>query len=271
MRPPFDLQKHILSSYTALRRWIGLLAVALPLILSILGIVLADVALQGSISAYYHAGAGAMRNWFVGILWAIGVFLLLYRGFTQRENIALDLAGILLIVVAMVPMEWGCGDSCQKVSIHGVAAISFFLMIGYVCIFRSCDTLHLVQNPAQRRRYRKLYRLLGQSMWIFPTIVGALLFLGANPLGPYTIFMLETVAIWVFAAYWLIKSRELKESNADLKAAKGALSPAVVTAGARFGGLFQTPPVDYIASRATCIFRDAASGVLSISSKATTN
>ena len=244
MRTASDLQKHILSSYSALRRGIGLLAVALPLILSILGIVLADVALQGSISAYYHAGAGAMRNWFVGILWAIGVFLLLYRGFTKREDIALDLAGILLIMVAMFPMEWDCGDSCQKVSVHGVSAIGFFLMIGYVCIFRSCDTLYLLKTAAQRRRYRNLYRVLGHAMWVFPVIVGFLLFLGVNPLGPYTILILETVAIWVFAAYWLIKSLEIKESNADLKAAKGALSPAVVPAEARFGGLFQTPPVN---------------------------
>jgi hypothetical protein len=244
MRPPFDLQKHILSSYTALRRGIGLLAVALPLILSILGIVLARVALQESISAYYHAGAGAMRNWFVGILWAIGVFLLLYRGFTQRENIALDMAGILLIVVAMVPMEWDCGDSCQKVSVHGVSAISFFLMIGYVCIFRSSDTLHLVKDSARRHCYRKLYRFLGHAMWVFPTIVGVLLFLGANPLGPYTIFILETVAIWVFAAYWLIKSREIQESNADLEAARGALIPAGIRKGARFGGLFETAPLE---------------------------
>jgi hypothetical protein len=79
MRTPFDLQKHILSSYSTLRRGIGLQAAALPLVLSVLGILLASVALQESISAYYHAGGGAMRNWFVEILWAIGVFLLLYR------------------------------------------------------------------------------------------------------------------------------------------------------------------------------------------------
>lgn len=244
MRTPAELQKHILASYSALRRGIGLLAVALPLLLSILGIVLADVALQESISAYYHAGAGAMRNWFVGILWAIGVFLLLYRGFTKRESIALDLAGILLIMVAMFPMEWDCGDSCQKVSVHGVSAIGFFIMIGYVCIFRSFDTLHLVKTESRRRRYRNIYRALGHAMWVFPVTVGLLLFLGANPLGAYTVLILETIAIWVFAAYWLIKSLEIKETNADLKAVEGTLSPAVVPAGARFGGIFQTPPMD---------------------------
>lgn len=246
MRTPSDLQKHILASYSALRRGIGLLAVALPLLLSILGIVLADVALQESISAYYHAGNGAMRNWFVGILWAIGVFLLLYRGFTKRENIALDLAGILLIMVAMFPMEWDCGDSCQKLSVHGASAIGFFLMIGYVCIFRSFDTLYLVKSDARRRSYRNAYRILGYLMWVFPATVGILLFLGANPLGAYTILILEAFAIWVFAAYWLIKSLEIKESDADLKAAMGDLSPSPVPADARFGGIFQVPPVDTI-------------------------
>jgi hypothetical protein len=48
----------------------------------------------------------------------------------------------------------------------------------------------------------------------------------------------------VFAAYWLIKSRELQESNADLEAAKGALTPAGIREGARFRGLFQSAPLE---------------------------
>jgi hypothetical protein len=40
-------------------------------------------------------------------------------------------------------MERDCGDSCQTVSVHGVSAIGFFLMIGNVWMFSSCDTLHL--------------------------------------------------------------------------------------------------------------------------------
>jgi hypothetical protein len=62
------------------------------------------------------AGNGVMRDWFVGILWAIGVFLVLYRGYGRRENTALNIAGMLLIMVAMVPMDWTCGTACPKIS-----------------------------------------------------------------------------------------------------------------------------------------------------------
>jgi len=125
--PPLDA--HISKTYSGLRNGIGWLAIALPLVLSLWGYWKHGLPPQDSISAYYHAfvpsgkppgllevaGNGVMRNWFVGILWAIGVFLVLYRGYGRRENIALNFAGVLLIMVAMFPMDWTCGTACPKI------------------------------------------------------------------------------------------------------------------------------------------------------------
>ena len=169
--------------------------------------------LQDSISAYYHAfvptspppalfdvaGNGVMRNWFVGILWGIGVFLCLYKGFGRRENTALNLAGVLLIVVAMFPMGWTCGTTCPKVSVHGVAAMLFFLAIGYVCIFRSGDTLKLVADPKASAAYRRSYRVIGLVMWVFPLVVTVLQFFQIRPFGSSTVFFIEVAGIWTFA------------------------------------------------------------------------
>ncbi|MBD1849746.1 hypothetical protein [Leptolyngbya sp. GB1-A1] len=234
---PSSIEEHIVTTYGALRRGIGYLAIALPVILSVWGILKYGLPLQDSISAYYHAfvstgqppglfevaGNGVMRNWFVGILWAIGVFLVLYRGYGRRENIALNIAGVLLIIVAMFPMDWTCGVTCPKVSVHGIAAILFFLTIGYVCIFRSGDTLPLIKDSDAREFYKRWYRIIGTVMWVFPLVVAVLEFFQLRPFGTRTVFFIEVAGIWTFAAYWLLKSREIDRSKADVAAVNGKL------------------------------------------------
>lgn len=232
-----SIEEHIVQTYNLLRRGIAYLAIAFPVILTVWGFINYHLPLQDSISAYYHAfvptaqppelfdvaGNGVMRNWFVGILWAIGVFLVLYRGYGRRENIALNVAGVLMIVIAMFPMGWTCGTTCPKVSVHGVAAILFFLAIGYVCIFRSGDTLPLMQNPDAREVYKRWYRTIGLVMWVFPLVVTVLEFFHLRPFGTHTVFFIEVAGIWTFAAYWLLKSRETNRSDADAAAVKGEL------------------------------------------------
>ncbi len=232
-----SLEEHIITTYGALRRGIGFLAIALPIVLATWGIARYGLSLQDSISAYYHAfvptaqppglfdvaGNGVMRNWFVGILWAIGVFLVLYRGYGRRENMALNIAGVLLIMVAMFPMGWTCGATCPKVSVHGVTAILFFLAIGYVCIFRSGDKLPLIKDEAVRKTYQRWYRIIGYVMWVFPVVVALLEFFKLHPFGSRTVLFIEVAGIWTFAAYWLLKSREIGLSNADKAVMQGEL------------------------------------------------
>ena len=38
------------------------------------------------------------------------------------------------------------------------------------------------------------------------------------------VFFVELVAMYVFAAYWILKSREIKATNAEQKAVKGGLA-----------------------------------------------
>jgi hypothetical protein len=234
------IETHIAVTYQVLRRGLAVLALALPLVLSVLGYVQYGLELQESISAYYHAytstapgfdrlseaGQGQMRNWFVGILWAIGVFLILYRGYGRRENQALNLAGILLILVAMFPMEWACDNACSKIALHDVFAVAFFFMIGYVCIFRSGDTLELIRDAAKRANYRRTYRIIGLVMWVFPVVVVVLSFFQFKVFGVYTVFFIEAAGIWTFAYYWWQKSVEIEESRADQAALDGHLQRA---------------------------------------------
>ncbi|MEO0971856.1 MAG: hypothetical protein AAFX85_02080, partial [Pseudomonadota bacterium] len=83
------LRKHVYATYVMLRWGLTLVAVALPALLLVGGWI-NGIPVQGSMSAYYHAvapGAHAvMRDPFVGALFVIGAGLIIYRGFSAKEN-----------------------------------------------------------------------------------------------------------------------------------------------------------------------------------------
>lgn len=166
---------------------------------------------------------GTMRNWFVGLLFALGIILYLYKGFTWLENWALNTAGVMGLGVALFPMAWGAdfpGNQFHflglEFSLHGACAFTLFIGIAYVCIYRAPDTLLLIKDKARQERYRKYYRLLGHMMWGFPVIAWVL----SSTLTQHRnlIFLAEMLGVWIFGAYWWVKSREIAETNADKKA-----------------------------------------------------
>lgn len=57
-----------------------------------------------SISGYYYTPS---RNVFVGALVVIGVSLIAIKGSTDREDVLLNLAGVLAPIVAFVPTTLG--------------------------------------------------------------------------------------------------------------------------------------------------------------------
>jgi len=226
---PVQLQEHVQGTYFSLRYGIAALGFALPILLIVIGRILGGVGLQSSMSAYYYAGNGAARNEFVGVLITVGAFLYLYKGFSRQEEIALNIAGLLAAGIALFPMQWNCGDSCSAISAHGVFAVLFFLSIAYVCLARAMDTLPLLKDvyPDDPKRaeeriafYKRRYKFLGWAMVVSP--IAALI-------GNWTlqqsaaVFFIEMFAVWVFAAYWYCKSKELKETDAELLAVKGNL------------------------------------------------
>lgn len=239
------LQDHIAATYLTLRIGIAVLAIALPFILWIGGHVRADLPLQGSMSAYYHGGTGAMRDEFVGVLFAVGAFLYLYKGFTTLENYALNLAGVFIVGVAIFPMEWECGDSCKGFSLHGVCAVLFFLSIAYVCIFRASDTLELISDKDKVKRYKKSYKLLGMGMLASPAIAVLLtFFLQPHSEAKSTVFFVEAAGVLIFAWYWILKSREIHLSNAE----KAALEGRLATRQYRAADTFKEISVDRVAN-----------------------
>ena len=217
-----ELQNHVFATYVSLRLGMAVIAIVFPLLLWAGG-AMQGVVLQDSMSAYYHAvfADKSMRNWFVGLLFALGILLHLYKGFSKQENIALNLAGFFAVGVALIPMEWGCGDVCKKITLHGICAISLFLCIAYVCIFRASDTLRLLKNKVLQARYRRIYTLIGVGMVLSP-LIAVLMTVIFRQFESYTFFA-EAAGIWIFASYWLVKSYELSSTNAERRVLRGKI------------------------------------------------
>jgi hypothetical protein len=169
-----------------------------------------------------------MRSIFVESLIAIGAFLWFYQGITKQENFALNCAGILAIVVALTPTAFLNVDGqvkCETFTtlptggisettasyMHGTSAILFFAAIAFVCIFTSGETLREVSDPARRNFYKTIYKFLGAGMIISP-LTSALLLLFWKETSNI-IYFVELVAVWAFSAYWIVKTREINESQ----------------------------------------------------------
>jgi hypothetical protein len=216
-RDTSKLLEHIYDSYNWLRIGMAVTAFAFPPLLWAWGKFRYGLPLQGSMSAYYWASPGGdppVRVWFVGLIFAIGFFLFLYKGYSRLEELALDVAAIFLIGVALVPM---CGSGVGQCSswsfLHGWLAILFFILIAFVAMWDSFFGRREAQDETRQKRYRIWYLATGFGMIALPvTAVVLHYFLGrADTLT----FWVELAGIYAFAFYWSTKTRELRKAVAD--------------------------------------------------------
>ena len=236
------LRRHFESTYLSLRVGVALMGAALPVALWLGALLLDGTTLQSSMSAYYYTG---MRDVFVGVLFAIGVALYLYKGFSAAENAALTLAGIFVVVAALFPTQ-GSGARVLAHDVHAVAAALFFICLAYVAVFRAADTLSLIRDIRRARALQRMYRGLGIVMLASPLAAIAAEQTLRPPGGePSIVFFVQAFGVWAFAAYWLMKSWELRHTSADRAVAQGILEPSRALERSPLPGrLAQTAPLD---------------------------
>ena len=85
MKKTLKIDHSLVFSYLTLRKAIGFLGIALPFAVSLGALLLFRTGIQSSISSYYYTGT---RDVLVGSLWAIGFFLLSYKGYERIDSIA---------------------------------------------------------------------------------------------------------------------------------------------------------------------------------------
>lgn len=224
------------KTYMTLRKLLAGTAVALPLALVGGGWGLADLHVLPQLSAYYFTSVGDL---FVGMLCVIGIGLIAYKGFTDAEDIALNIGGVLICLVALFHMEPKLALQCfVKADIdpseyllrslqfrvpswlHFACAVMFYVVLGYVMIFCSHASLVLQSSAKAVRLYRRLYTSLGTGFVVSVVLSFAIYKLMPDEgCGNLWILVAEVLGLLCFAAFWMVKTHEISRSGADKKRA----------------------------------------------------
>ncbi len=210
MRPPAP-HDPLVHSYLYLRRAVGLLGMALPLVLVVGGLLLTGE-LLGSISGYYYSG---LRDVYVGAMCATGVFLLCYRGYGRVDDATANAAGIAAIGVALFPTRPVDPDARERVfgHLHLVSAAVFFLALAFFCLvlFRRTDATAPTGRKLKRNAVYLVSGVVILVCLVLIPVTGALFDLGA--LRPA--LWLESLAILAFGVAWLTKGQVILGDVAD--------------------------------------------------------
>jgi hypothetical protein len=208
-----DTKSLLVLEYQILRRAIGILGTVLPFMISIGGWILFQTGIQASLSGYYYTG---MRDVFVGTLCAIGIFLLSYKGYERKDDIAGNLACVFVVGVALFPTAPpGSVSSLVKIIgiLHLAFASLFLATLAYfsLCLFTKTDTVGALR-PRKLQRNR-IYKFCGYTIAICILLMLIEVSLPQelkNSLKPYhPIYWLESIAIFVFGISWLTKGQAI--------------------------------------------------------------
>jgi hypothetical protein len=213
MNHPNPPQDSLLVSYLLLRKLIGLLGVALPFVLAIGAALLSGLDVQDSVSAYYYT---VMRDVFVGILFAIAVFMFTYQGYDRQDNIVGNVACSGAIGVALFPVAPATGGTLLQENLgmlHYLSATVFFLMLAWFSLVLFRKTNPAVPPTPEKLRRNRVYYVCGVvilaaiGMIALVKLVPGLqntVFLTDDP-----VFWLEALAVVAFGFSWLVKGEAI--------------------------------------------------------------
>jgi len=194
----------IVFDYRVLRLLIGLIALSLPFVVSLISCLKLS-----SISASYHTEA---RDAFVGMLFVVGAFLWAYNGHSVKEAWASKVASLAAICIAIFPTSSDLCETDITSIIHYGASAILFAVLAYFCFvsFRQ-DTKG---KEGKKGRRSKIYFACGWIMvgWI---MVGCMLgMIVANiTLSDKTIralsitYWAEAIALGAFGVAWIVAGK----------------------------------------------------------------
>lgn len=202
-----------------LRRAIGILGPALPLIVALGAVTLGNcTGIQRSISMYYNT---VMRNVFVGIIIATALFMFAYRGYDYRDRIAGIAAFVFALGIAFFPPVKETVINCSYDipdlkradwvrTAHLISAALYFLTLSVISffLFTRTDPENVIFTPEKKRR-NIIYRICGIVIFLSFLLIVIYLYL-IFPKNPkidqyHPIFWLESLALIAFSVSWLIK------------------------------------------------------------------
>lgn len=209
MRKAPSPQEPVVLSYLALRKAVGIVAIALPFAVSIPWYLL-HARIETSISAYFYTG---MRTVFTGSLCAIAMFMLCARGYDWWDDFFGILSAICAIGVALFPTSPGFPTPRQKHIgiVHYSFAATLFVVPAIFCLF--LFTMSARNHTVTPKKIQRNRVYIGSGIAIVISLI--LLPIFTLRLGqPYGGITFETTSLLAFGLAWLVKGEAfLKDEN----------------------------------------------------------
>jgi len=188
-------------AYIFMRLAIGLFGFAFPLVVVLVEplVFYGQPFLRGSLSAYYYSG---MREVFVGALWAIGVFLIIYKALRWTwDGVLSTVAGILFVAVAVfptgrpgegfprTPLQDRLGEPTVEAIHFSAAGLAIFLLAAISALFGK-----------ELRRTRRVHVACAVAILAALALAG---YAGITGGPDKALLFAEWAAVWAFAVSWL--------------------------------------------------------------------
>jgi hypothetical protein len=178
--------------------------------------------LLGSVSSYYYTGAGVL---FVGLLSALAVFLLTYKGYRNkyqtRDRVGAVIAGTAAACVAFFPTNAPLPElqptwwTPASRFVHYIAAFVLFSTFAFFSLVQFPKSDPTDTQHARAKQVRNvIYRVCGVGIMV------CVLWIVIAARSHTPIFWPEALALEFFAISWLVKGRAI---NAATAAARRAL------------------------------------------------
>ena len=227
MPPPQTPNNSLVLSYLDLRKAIGIIGIALPFVVAIGKIIFESSGIQSSISSYYYT---VRRDVFVGSLCAIAVFLMSYRGYERKDDIAGRLACLFALATAFFPTAPDANATGRDTvigTVHLLSAALFFLTLAFfaLVLFRKTNP---DKPPTRRKQQRNMvYTVCGYAIIACIALIVLVKFLPddspVQKLAP--IFWLEAAAIVAFGVSWFVKGEAILKDEEGGTLPSAGVSP----------------------------------------------
>lgn len=224
LKHPANPGNNDIFTYRRLRRAIGYLGIALPVLLVGLSFIsFFKTEVQPSISDYYYTN---LRDIFTGTLAAVGLFMIRYKGhgnvsLWKNDQLLTNVAGIMAIGVALVPVTPEAVPQNVFTLIpynfpwlgwlHYVFAALLFGIFALLAI----NVFTIGQNkaediPVSTLNENHIYRFCGSAILVLMILVPVS---ETFHLFNYSTLILEALALFFFGSAWLIKGRALGDEG----------------------------------------------------------
>ena len=220
---PYASENDLLT-YRRIRKAIGYLGISLPIALVILSLIpFFKTDVQNSISYYYYTN---LREVFTGVLCAVGLFLIRYKGvdnsvFWKNDDKMTNVAGIMALGAALIPTNPNCCSEkiytlipyCIKLLgwLHYIFAGVFFLILAIMSL--KIFTIGQKENkdiPVGILNENNIYKICGIAIIVFAGMIPVCNLLN---LFPRSTLVFEALALIAFGTSWLIKGRFLGDTG----------------------------------------------------------